>query len=153
MSQPVNIDAKYLQPFESMALAFEMGDVPLLFFSGGADLSRFVEQTSAPLGGTVVYSSQPDFQAQVLASLRDPDHLFVVIDQVLAGKAYQLVHAYLAMRDVMGADASLLAQGFGAQPPAAEHRMALFVRQDTFAALGPTEQRQLAELCTRIAMA
>jgi hypothetical protein len=152
MSQPVNIDAKYLQPFESMARAFEMGEVPLLFFSG-ADLSRFVEQTSAALGGTVVYSSQPDFQAQVLASLPGFDYLFVVIDRVLAGKAYQLVHAYLAVRDVMGADASLLARGFGAKPPAAEHRMALFVRQDTFAAHGPAEQRQLAELCTRIGVA
>jgi len=151
MSKNIAVDTKYLQPFESMARALEMAEVPLLFFSG-QDLARFVEQASAVLGCTVVYSSQPDFEAQVLASLPSFDYLFVVIDLPLMGKAYKLVHAYLAARDVFGADHSLLANLFNAKPPAAEHRMVLLVGRDTFAAHGSAEQRQIAELCTRIAV-
>jgi hypothetical protein len=143
------IDAKLAGPLYSMTKALSMAETPLLFCSG-PDRRLLVEQASAILNATVVYSSQQDFEAQLLASLLNDKYLFVVIDRPLTPVAYRLIHGYLAARDVMGADDSLLAE-LGVEMTAAGHRLVLLTDRATFASHPATEQRRLLELCTCIA--
>jgi hypothetical protein len=150
MSQDLKITAKFLKPFYSMAKAFEMAEVPLLFMSG-SDRVAYLDEVAQVLGGTVVYSSQPDFEKQVHASLTKFDYLFVAIDQSLTRAAFQLVLAYLEFRDVMGANPARLRR-LDVNPPADEHRLALITDRTTFETHDPGSQRALAKLCTRIAV-
>ena len=152
MSASAPIDDRFLQPLQSTAKAFEMAEVPMLIFVGSG-LDDYTEQVSALLGSTVVYSSQADFEQQLLASIKRAGYLFAVIDKPLAGRAYRLVQAYLAARDVVGADDTRLAQGFNAGPPHKDHRLALLVDRATFEAHSLVERRSLSELSTRIAVA
>lgn len=152
MSAPEPIDERFLRPLQSMAKAFEMSEVPMLIFSKG-NLDDYTEQVSALLMGTVVYSSQADFELQLLASFKQAGSLFVVIDKPLTGQAFRLVNAYLTACDVMGADAEPLAQDFNVGPPHKDHRMALLVDHATYRAHDATEKHTLSELSTRIAVA
>lgn len=150
MASPA-IESRFLRTVESMARAMEMAEVPMLIFVGPT-LDDYVDQASAALGGTVVYTSQNDFLSQVLASLRQPAHLFVVVDQPLSGRSFELIHACLMARDVMGADPSELSGGFGSPPPHADHRLILLLEQATLLSHSVQHQRVLLELSTRIAV-
>jgi hypothetical protein len=151
MAGNVKIDERFLEPLESMMLAMEMSEVPLLVMQGG-DSAVFADQAAAAMGGTVVYTSQPDFVKQTLASITGFDYLWAVIDEPLTGKPYQLIRAYLAARDILGADPSALAGPFHAAGPHPEHRLILFVDRTVFDRQPPAERRELAELCRVIAM-
>jgi hypothetical protein len=151
MGENVNIESRFLQPFYSAANAMQMAEVPLLI-AQNEDHTRLVDQMSAALGGTVLYSSQPDLVNQALASLRGVDYLFIIIDRPLAGKAHDLVRAYLAARDIMGADPSALKEKFGAKPPHADHRLVLAVGRRVFNLQPDPDRRHLAEFCTVIAV-
>jgi hypothetical protein len=151
MGQSITISDRFKKPLYSMAKAFEMAEVPLLFMSRG-DQAAFIEEISPAFGRvTLVYSSQNDFGQQLRASLPTFDYLLVAIDQPLQGRAFELVRGYLEVRDVMGADGTRLAQ-LGMPAPDGKHRMALFVDRATFANHDAPSQRTLAELCTRIAI-
>jgi hypothetical protein len=147
----IKLDERFLQPVESMARAMEMAEVPLLVMRA-SDHAAFVDQVVAMLGGTVIYTSQSDFVAQMLASMKSFDHLFALIDTPLTQKTYDLVRAYLAARDIMGADNSQLAAGFNAPPPDAKHRLILVVDRSVFDRHAESEKRALAEFCTVIAV-
>ena len=152
MVENVKIDSRFREPFESAALAMETTQIPLLIAQSDNHV-RLVDQMSATLGGTVLYSSQPDFVNQALASLRRSDALFVIIDKPLAGKPNDFVRAYLAARDIMGADPSVLKQKFGANPPHADHRLVLAVSRRVFNLHSEPDQRHLAEFCMVIGIA
>jgi hypothetical protein len=150
MNKAATIDAKLMQPFHSMAKALEMAEVPFLIFIG-TNRAPFVEQASALLNATVLYTSQKRFEEQMQASLPDEEYLFVVIDQPLAKDSYGLIHGYLAARDVMGADNSEL-ETLGVEPPAAAHRLVLLTDRAVFEKQHASGQHSLSELCTRIAV-
>ena len=151
MSEQPSIDPRFLRPLESMGKALEMAEVPMLIFTGPG-LDDFADQTSALIGGRVIYSSQATFEAQSVASIKQSEYLFVVIDQPLSGRAYGLVHAYLAARDVMGADLEPMKTQFAVASLPTEHRLILLVEQAVFARHEPARQRTLSELATRIAV-
>jgi hypothetical protein len=150
MNQDVAIDATLKQPFYLMAKALDMAEIPFLIFTG-TRRALFVEQASALLSATVLYTSQKRFEEQMQASLPNEEYLFVLVDQPLAKEAYRLIHCYLAARDVMGADNSEL-ETLSVEPPAARHRLALIADRPDFEAQHASVQRQLSEMCTLIAV-
>lgn len=141
------IDESFLEPFESMVLVLETGQVPLLVMRG-SDLAAFADQAVEALGGTLVYTSQPDFVKQMLGSMTAFDYLFAVIDEPLGPEPYALIRAYLAVRDRKGADPAVLAAHFSSGAPHAEHRLILLVEREILGRHGPQQRRELAELCT-----
>ena len=75
MASP-QIDERFLQPLESMGLALEMKEVPLLILSE-KDQWRFVQQITSILGGRGVYSGTADVTEQLLKSIKAPDYFFL----------------------------------------------------------------------------
>jgi len=150
MNKDVAIDAKLMKPFYSMAKALEMAEVPFLIFTG-TNRTLFVDQASALLSATVLYTSQKRFEEHMQASLPNEEYLFVLIDQPLAEDSYRLIHGYLAARDIMGADDSEL-EALGVEPPAARHRLVLVTDRAVFEGQRPSVQRSLSEMCTPIAV-
>jgi hypothetical protein len=148
MTQTPQIDHAFLEPLESALLSLEAGQIPLLIFAG-SNSRRFVAQAAAGVGATVVYVSQADFDAQVRASLKQDDTLFVVIDRTLEGKSLDLIYGYLAARDIMGADNSKL-EKLRIPPPSDMHRLALLNDKPVFDGHSDAIQRHLAEFCTVI---
>jgi hypothetical protein len=149
MSKDVDLDERYLEPLESMMLALETAQVPLIVTSAN-DVVAFAQQVAPLLGGTVVFTSQPDFAEQMLASMRGFDYLFAVIDKPLAQASKKLVRAYLDARDLLGPSLSALADGFGAKAPDPKHRLILLVDRAVFGRHGDDDKRALAERCTVI---
>jgi hypothetical protein len=145
MNNVPSIDNGFLAPLESAMLGLETGAIPLIVFAG-ANSRRFVAQVSAALGATAIYASQKDFEAQFRASLKREETLFVMVDQPLGGRALDLVNAYLAARDIMGADNSLLAK-LGSSPPLDGHRLTLLVEKAVLARHHVGTQQHLAEFC------
>ncbi len=151
MGQPPKVDDRFLKPLYLVAKAVKMSEIPLLVMRA-SDCVVFLDQASQAMGGTVIYASQPQFVDQALASMAEPDYLFVVIDQPLGTEPYRFVHAYLSARDIMGADPSEFAGGFNAEPPHPEHRMILLIDQLVFNRQESRTQRELRELCTVVAV-
>ena len=149
MGEVPEIDQRFLAALESAVIALEIGAIPLIIFAD-ANPRRFIAQVSAALGATVVYVSQKDFGDQFRASMkRGEDTLFVMIDQQLKGKTLQLVNAYLAARDSMGAENTQL-QKLSMSVPVDGHRMALFIEKPVFATHDMDVQEHLAEFCNVI---
>ena len=151
MSNGVKLDERFLQPVESMGIALEVAHIPLIMAAAN-DQVAFAEQVASLLGGTVVYTSQPDFVEQMLASIIGFDYLFAVIDKPLMQIPKKMIHAYLDARDSMGPILSPLADGFGAEAPHPEHRLILLVDRAVFDRHDDDEQRWLAERCTIIGL-
>jgi hypothetical protein len=151
MSNDVKLDERFLEPVESMGLALETAQVPLIIASAN-DLVAFVEQVASLLGGTVVYTSQPDFVEQMLASMRGFDYLFAVIDRPLAQTPKKMIRAYLDARDLISPNRSALADGFGAEAPDPKHRLILLIDRAVFDRHDDDEKRALAERCTVIGL-
>lgn len=150
MNKDEAIAPTLMQPFYSMAKALKMAEIPFLIFTG-ANRTLFVDQASAVLGATVLYTSQKRFEEQMRGSLPNEEYLFVVVDQPLAQPSYRLIHGYLAARDVLGADNSEL-ETLGVEPPAASHRLVLVADLATFEGQHPSVRHGLSEMCTRIAV-
>ena len=150
MSSTPQIDAAFLEPLESALLALETRQVPLLIFVG-AKLRRFVDQVSDALGATAMYASQDDFAAQCRSSFRTDDTLLILVDKPLAGKSLEIVDAYLAARDIMGADNAQLAK-LGLPALADGHRLMVIVEKAVFDRHDAAVQSRLADFCRVIAV-
>ena len=151
MAENVKIDDRFLEPFESVGIALETAQIPLLFIRA-SDQAAFVDQAATALGGTVIFTSQADFVEQMLASMAGFDYLFAVINEPLGSKPFNLIRGYLAARDIMGADLSAQAAQFSADLPHEQHRLILMVDRKVFDRHDHSQQQQLAELCMIIAV-
>jgi Flp pilus assembly protein TadD len=147
MDENVKIDERFRRAFYGVAKAAMMAEIPLLVMRA-SDHAAFIDQAAAVLGGTVVYTSQCDFVKQMLASMTNFDYLFALIDEPLEPTPYKLILAYLAARDIMGADLSALANQFNAAAPHPQHRLILIVNCEVFDRHDSHALNKLARLCT-----
>ena len=148
MNSTPKVDGNFLEPLESAMVALETNQVPLLIFVA-ANSRRFADQVSGALSAMQTYASQKDFEAHFHASLKASATLLIHIDQPLAGRSLLIVNAYLAARDIMGADNSQLAK-LGLPAPSAKHRVMLLVEKTVFERHDASIQSHLAEFCRSI---
>jgi hypothetical protein len=71
---------RFLQPLETMGHALSTSQVPLLIVAE-SDQYRFVQQISALIGGTVVYSLTPNAAEQLRKDLRSDHYFFLIISE------------------------------------------------------------------------
>lgn len=151
MASP-QIDERFLQPLESMGLALEMKEVPLLILSE-KDQWRFVQQITSILGGRGVYSGTADVTEQLLKSIKAPDYFFLMIEDTLPDKLTEVLRYYLDSRDILEPSSdAILQQKFRTQPIHSDHRLILLIDRDTLESQSSYMQMRLREICRVIAV-
>jgi hypothetical protein len=145
----IGIDNRFLQPLESMGLAIEMAEVPLLVMSE-QDQWSFLEQVPAVIGGIVVYGSAPDARQQLLSAVGDETYVFFAVDGPLAVDVFEAVEYYLRTRDVLPSITPELADRFRDYPVAEGNRLILVTSRQVFQT--DPHRHVLGELATVIAV-
>ena len=145
----VGIDDRFLPPLESMGLALEMAEVPLLVLSEH-DQWAFLEQVPAVIGGIIVYASAPDAREQLPAAVGDDTYVFFAVDGPLAGGVFEAVEYYLRTRDVIPSLTPELADRFQDYPIAEGNRLILVSSRQVLEA--DPHRHVLGELATVIAV-
>jgi len=141
------IEQRFLEPLESMILALETKQVPLLVLSE-KDQWPFVQQVTSTLGGRGVYSGAADATALLLKSIKGSDYFFLIVEDTLPDKLTEVLRYYLDSRDILEPCSDVILQEkFREQPIHSDHSLIILIDRETLKSQSSYMQNRLREIC------